>query len=140
MKAALLALAFVFPHGTAVITTAHQRISVQVEIADTEQARERGLMFRRRLAPRAGMVFVFPRDVRGAFWMKNTLIPLSIAFYDRRGRIVRILDMAPCRADPCPVYEPKATYRYALEVNRGAFRRWNVHVGDRISVRRSRSQ
>ncbi len=138
MKAALLALGLLFPHGTAVITTAHARISVQVEIADTEQARERGLMFRRRLAPRAGMVFVFPRDVKSAFWMKNTLIPLSIAFYDRKGRIVRILDMAPCRADPCPVYDPKATYRYALEVNRGAFRRWHVHVGDRIVVRRAR--
>src|SRR6266542_4238507 len=109
-----------------------------LEIADTEPARERGLMFRRRLAPRAGMVFVFPQDARSAFWMKNTLIPLSIAFYDRRGRIVRILDMAPCRADPCPIYDPKATYRYALEVNRGALRRWHVRVGDRITLRRAR--
>ena len=70
--------------------------------------------------------------------MKNTLIPLSIAFYDRRGRIVRILDMTPCRADPCPVYDPRATYRYALEVNRGAFKRWKVHMGDRIVVHRAR--
>jgi uncharacterized protein len=138
MKAALLALALVFPHGTAVITTPHARISVRVEIADNEQTRERGLMFRRRLAPRAGMAFVWREDVAAAFWMKNTLIPLSVAFYDARGRIVRILDMAPCRADPCPVYDPKTTYRGALEVNRGAFRRWKVHVGDRIVVRRSR--
>jgi hypothetical protein len=138
MKAALLALALAFPHGTAVITTAQARVSVQVEIADTETAREQGLMFRRRLAPRAGMAFVWRQDVKSAFWMKNTLIPLSIAFYDRKGRIVRILDMAPCRADPCAVYDPKATYRGALEVNRGAFRRWKVHVGDRIVVRRTR--
>jgi uncharacterized membrane protein (UPF0127 family) len=138
MKAALLALALVFPHGTAVITTPHARISVRVEIADTEPTRERGLMFRRRLAARAGMAFVWREDVAAAFWMKNTLIPLSVAFYDARGRILRILDMAPCRADPCPVYDPKTTYRGALEVNRGAFRRWKVHVGDRIVVRRSR--
>ena len=137
MKAALLALALVFPHGTAVITTPHARIAVRVEIAATEEARERGLMFRSRLAPRAGMAFVFPRDVTAAFWMKNTLIPLSIAFFDVRGKIVRILDMAPCRADPCPVYDPKTSYRGALEVNRGAFRRWRVHVGNRISIRRT---
>jgi uncharacterized protein len=137
MKAVLLALALVFPHGTAVITTPHARVFVRVEIADTNQAREQGLMFRRRLAPRAGMAFVFPENVSGAFWMKNTLIPLSIAFYDFRGRIVRILDMAPCRADPCPLYDPKTTYRGALEVNRGAFRRWHVRAGNRIALRRA---
>jgi uncharacterized protein len=136
MKAALFALALVFPHGTAVITTPQARVAVRVEIAATDAARQEGLMFRRRLAPRAGMAFVWRSDVDGAFWMKNTLIPLSIAFYDRRGRIVRILDMAPCRADPCPIYDPKTMYRGALEVNRGAFRRWNVRVGDRIVVRR----
>jgi uncharacterized membrane protein (UPF0127 family) len=138
MTAALFALALVFPHGTAVVTTPHARVTVRVEIADTDARRERGLMFRRSLAPRAGMAFVWPSDVTGAFWMKNTLIPLSIAFYNGRGRILRILDMAPCRADPCKVYDPKTTYRGALEVNRDAFRRWQVHVGDRIVVRRTR--
>jgi uncharacterized protein len=138
MKAALLALAIVFPHGTAVITTPHARVSLRVEVADNDARRERGLMFRRALAPKSGMAFVWRRDVDGAFWMKNTLIPLSIAFYDARGRILRILDMAPCTADPCAVYDPKTTYRGALEVNWGAFRRWKVHVGDRIVVRRSR--
>jgi uncharacterized membrane protein (UPF0127 family) len=138
MTAALLALALAFPHGTATITTPHARVALRVEIADNEARREQGLMYRRRLAPRAGMAFVWRQEVDGAFWMKNTLVPLSIAFYDARGRIVRILDMAPCQADPCPVYDPKTSYRGALEVNRGAFRRWKVHVGDRIVVRRSR--
>jgi uncharacterized membrane protein (UPF0127 family) len=68
--------------------------------------------------------------------MKNTLIPLSIAFWDARGRIVRILDMTPCRADPCRLYDPRVAYAGALEVNRGAFRRWGVERGDRIAVRR----
>ena len=137
MKTALLALALVFPHGTATLTTPHARVTLHVEIANNDARRERGLMFRRRLAPRAGMAFVWRQDVDGAFWMKNTLIPLSIAFYDARGRIVRILDMARCQADPCRVYDPRTTYRGALEVNRGAFGRWRVHVGDRITVRRA---
>jgi uncharacterized membrane protein (UPF0127 family) len=138
MTGALLAIALAFPHGTAVITTPHARVSVRVEIANTDPTREQGLMYRRSLPPRAGMAFVWPTDVTGSFWMKNTLIPLSIAFYDRRGRIVRMMDMAPCRTDPCPVYDPKASYRGALEVNRGAFKRWKVRVGDRIVVRRTR--
>jgi uncharacterized protein len=66
--------------------------------------------------------------------MKDTLIPLSIAFYGADGRIVRILDMEPCRRDPCPVYDPHATYRGALEVNQGEFRRWGVEVGDTLRV------
>ena len=138
MAAALIALALVFPHGTATITTPHARVTVKVEIADNDARRERGLMFRRRLAPNTGMAFVWRQNVQGAFWMKDTLIPLSIAFYDARGRIVRMFDMAPCRDDPCPIYDPKAAYRGALEVNKGAFRRWKVHVGDRIVVRGSR--
>ena len=138
MTAALLAVALAFPHGTATITTQHAKVSLRVEIADNDARREQGLMFRRRLAPKTGMAFVWRRDVDGAFWMKNTLIPLSVAFYDARGRIVRLMDMAPCRAEPCAVYDPKAAYRGALEVNRGAFRRWNVKVGDRIVVRRTR--
>ena len=136
MAAALLALALVFPHGTATITTPQARVKakVQVEIADTDARRERGLMFRRSLAPRAGMAFVWPSDVTGAFWMKDTLIPLSIAFYDARGRIVRILDMEPCKEDPCPLYDPKVAYRGALEVNEGAFERWGISAGDRLRI------
>jgi uncharacterized protein len=138
MAALLAVVALVFPHGTATIATPHARVTLRVQIADNDARRERGLMFRRSLAPHAGMAFVWRRDVDGAFWMKDTLIPLSIAFYDARGRIVRILDMAPCRADPCQIYDPRATYRGALEVNKGAFRRWQVRVGDRITVRRTR--
>jgi uncharacterized membrane protein (UPF0127 family) len=93
-------------------------------------------MFRRSLPRNAGMIFAFPRDRRGGFWMKNTLIPLSIAFSDRRGRILRILDMTPCRSEPCRIYDPGVAYRSALEVNRGAFTRWDVKRGDRITLRR----
>ena len=71
----------------------------------------------------------------GAFWMKNTLIPLDIAFYDGRGRILRVLTMQPCRVAACPLYDPKVAYRGALEVNAGSFRRWGVGRGDRVVVR-----
>jgi uncharacterized protein len=120
----------------AVIDTGAGEVAVQVEIADNEAERERGLMGRKTLAPDAGMVFVFPEDTRSAFWMKDTLIPLSIAFYDARGRILRVLDMEPCRRDPCAVYDPEVRYRGALEVNRGAFARWDVRVGDTLRLER----
>lgn len=122
--------------GTATITTrTGAKVVVQVEIADTSAERQKGLMNRRSLAPRAGMVFRYAQDTTGGFWMKNTPIPLDIAFYDRRGRILRILTMTPCRRDPCRIYAPGVAYRSALEVNAGSFRRWNVRVGDRIVVR-----
>jgi len=116
---------------------AEQAVAVAVEIAETDEQRQFGLMFRKFLPPKAGMVFLFPQETTGGFWMKNTLIPLSIAFYDTDGRILRILDMEPCTADPCPVYDPGVAYRGALEVNRGAFERWGVEEGDRIELRRS---
>ena len=124
------------PRGRAVIETRRGRVAVTVELAEAAEQRQLGLMFRESLPKNAGMIFSFPRETTGGFWMKNTLIPLSIAFYDARGRIVRILDMEPCRADPCPVYDPGVPYRGALEVNKGAFRRWGVRAGDRIRVER----
>ena len=96
-------------------------------------------MNRRSLPAKAGMVFLYPEDHRGGFWMKNTLIPLDIAFYDGRGKILRILTMQPCRRDPCRIYDPNVAYRAALEVNAGSFRRWRVRVGDRVAVRATRS-
>jgi uncharacterized membrane protein (UPF0127 family) len=127
----------VFGHGDVVIRGAERPVSVAVEIAETDEQRRFGLMFRKFLPDEAGMVFLFAEDTTGGFWMKNTLIPLSIAFYDRTGRIVRILDMEPCTAEPCPVYKPGVAYRGALEVNRGAFERWGVEEGDRIEFRRA---
>jgi uncharacterized membrane protein (UPF0127 family) len=118
----------------AVIETDAGEVVVQVEVADTAAEREHGLMGRQDLAPHSGMAFVFPEDTTTSFWMKDTLIPLSIAFYDDTGRIVRILDMQPCRANRCPLYDPEVAYRGALEVNLGAFRRWGVEVGDRLRM------
>jgi uncharacterized membrane protein (UPF0127 family) len=120
----------------AVIATATGEVTVEVEVADDESERARGLMGRTELEPDAGMVFLFPEDTRGAFWMKDTLIPLSIAFYAKDGRILRILDMEPCLQDPCPLYDPEVAYRGALEVNLGAFARWGVVAGDVVRLER----
>lgn len=85
------------------------------ELALTPARHQRGLMFRR-TAPADGMLFVFPRATSGGFWMKNTLVPLTIVFFDTAGRSVRRLTMTPCRKDPCRLYNPGRRYRYALEL------------------------
>jgi uncharacterized membrane protein (UPF0127 family) len=109
-------------------------VVVPVEIADSPEERQVGLMNRESLPEDAGMIFLFDQDEVGGFWMKDTLIPLSIAFADADGTIVSILDMEPCEADPCEIYEPGAPYRSALEVNQGAFSRWGVLEGDRLTL------
>lgn len=119
-----------FPRGIAIIETDGEPVLLDVEVAQSRRQQELGLMHRKSLPQDAGMVFLYFEPQRGGFWMKNTLIPLSIAFFDEHGEILRILDMEPCRRDPCRVYDPGVSYTGALEVNRGAFERWGVEVGD----------
>jgi uncharacterized protein len=119
--------ATVILHGDRIVTLA-------VEVADSPAERERGLMGRTSLAPDTGMVFLFDRPTTTAFVMRNTRISLSIAFYDQRGRISQILDMEPCRAEPCRLYLPRTAYVGALEVPQGAFRQFGVREGDRIEL------
>lgn len=120
--------------GQAVLSHGDEQTTIAVEVADTQAEREQGLMGRETLPAEAGMAFVFPEDHRGPFWMKDTLIPLSIAFYSAEGRILKILDMEPCKADPCPLYDPGVAYRGALEVNQGAFAGWDISEGDRLRI------
>jgi hypothetical protein len=115
------------------IETATGEFEVAVEVADSPEEREVGLMDRESLPADAGMLFLFDEDTASGFWMKNTLIPLSIAFVDAEGTIVSILDMEPCESDPCEIYNPGVVYRSALEVNQGAFDDWGVQVGDRLT-------
>ncbi len=85
------------------------------ELAKTSAQRSVGLMNRRQ-APKDGMLFVFPEATSGGFWMKNTLVPLTIVFFDSAGKRVRKLSMTPCRKDPCRIYDPGRRYRFALEL------------------------
>jgi uncharacterized membrane protein (UPF0127 family) len=122
-------------HKTATVVLHGDRIvTLAVEVADSSAERERGLMGRTSLAPDAGMIFLFDRPTTTAFVMRGTTISLSIAFYDRRGTISQILDMDPCRAEPCRLYFPRTAYAGALEVPQGAFRRFGVQEGDEIEV------
>jgi uncharacterized protein len=125
-----------FPHGTVLIETQDGSRLLEVEVAETDEQRRYGLMFRESLDQDSGMVFIFFEPQQGGFWMKNTLIPLSIAFFDVDGKIVSILDMEPCKEEPCPSYFPGAEYMGALEVNQGAFDEWGVAEGDIVHVRR----
>ena len=92
-------------------------------VADTEPLREQGLMAvtDAALGGFDGMIFVFDQDTTGAFWMKDTLIPLSIAFADGGGSVVTTADMVPCPAgtSKCPLTKASSPYRYAVEVGTG---------------------
>jgi uncharacterized membrane protein (UPF0127 family) len=104
-------------HGStaATATLRLDGVSFHPELALTSGEQQRGLMFRKP-APKDGMLFVFSRPTGGGFWMKNTLVPLRIVFFDTRGRAVRGFVMSPCRKDPCHIYDPGKQYRYALEL------------------------
>jgi uncharacterized membrane protein (UPF0127 family) len=123
-----------FGHGTVIIDKGEETVLLEVEVAQTPEQRHRGLMGRASLPADAGMVFIYFEPTTGGYWMKNTRIPLSIAFFGRDGRILEIRDMRPCDKDACPLYDPGLTYWGALEVNRGAFERWGVEVGDEIRL------
>ena len=109
-------------------------MTVRASVADTDPERRTGLSDRTHLAPDAGMAFLFAGAVRVGFWMKDTQIPLSIAFWRAEGRIVSIMDMPPCRVDPCPSFRPATPYVGALEVHRGFFERHGVEVVDRVAL------
>jgi uncharacterized membrane protein (UPF0127 family) len=107
------------------------RIMAVVEVADTEQKRETGLMYRKSLDPDAGMIFVWQQPVLDSFWMKNTDIPLSLAFIGANGSIQEIQDMAPQTET---LHTPIQPYLYALEVNQGFFSRNGIVPGDRVTL------
>jgi uncharacterized membrane protein (UPF0127 family) len=107
-------------------------VTFRPEIANTPAKRSRGLMNRTQ-APKDGMLFVFPEQTTGGFWMKNTLVPLTIVFFDSAGKRVRKLSMVPCREDPCPIYDPGRRYRFALELRAPDTRR-ALTIGPRAAL------
>lgn len=103
---------------------------IEAEVAADLKNRMQGLMGRRAMAPQQGMLFVFPEAARHCMWMKNTLLPLSVAFLDEEGRIINIEDMQPetleshCAAKPA---------RFALEMNKGWFAGKGIKPGARLA-------
>jgi len=102
---------------------------ISAEVAASASARTRGLMFRESLPPDHGMLFVFPDEAPRSFWMRNTPLPLSIAYADAGGRIVHIADLEPLDERSVPSRYPA---RYALEMRQGWFRDRAVRPGDRL--------
>lgn len=122
---ALAALFFVFFFSAPAFAQSLPRVCFAehcftVEIADEPDEHRRGLMFRESLPPENGMLFIFDREARYGFWMKNMRIPLDIIWLDRNMRIVFIQKNAqPCSDGPCKSYRPSAAARYVLELNAG---------------------
>ncbi len=103
---------------------------IRAEVAADPNERERGLMFRKALGPNQGMVFLFDRPAAQCMWMRNTLIPLSVAFIDERGRIINIEEMAAQTDDNHCAARPAT---YALEMSRGWFAKHGIAAGAQIS-------
>ena len=112
--------------GLPVITLKAGNQSVRAEVAATDEARQKGLMFREKMAQNEGMVFVFEGPAQVCMWMKNTLLPLAVAFIDGNGKIINIEEMQPQTLDS---HCAKSMVRYALEMNGGWFKQKNIKPG-----------
>jgi len=115
--------------GVALQSPDGTRIEIAVEFARTPEEQERGLMFRTELASGSGMLFVFGVDMPLSFWMKHTLIPLDVLYFDSEGAFVSVSTMQPCVTSECPSYPSAAPAMYALEVPAGWAAEQGVGVG-----------
>jgi len=115
------------------IQSDNSEILIEVEIADEFQEIIKGLMFRENLDWNNGMLFVYEREKKQSFWMKNTLIPLDMLFIDADFRIIDIKEnVQPCIKEPCPNYTSKMPAKYVLEVNAGFAMKNEIKIGDLV--------
>ncbi len=121
------------PNGTftIVVKQGDVRVAVHVEVAATLAQRQQGLMFRTQLGEDEGMLFLFDRDVQTGFWMRNTLVPLDIAYIGANLQVNEVKQGTPL--DETPLV-PAGRYRYVLEVNQGWFERHGLGPGARIEL------
>jgi uncharacterized membrane protein (UPF0127 family) len=111
-------------------TAAAGEVALSVQVADTDAARQTGLMYRTNMPEREGMLFLFPELARVSFWMKNTYIPLDILFIDPRGKVVKIYERTtPMSLEPLGVDTP---VRAVLELRGGESARRGIRSGDRV--------
>ena len=137
----LLPLAFLFVSCNAhdgmqkiTLTSEEKEITVWVEIADDSAERSQGLMEREELPENQGMLFIFQEPKKLSFWMKNTLIPLDILFFDTDGNFINVQTMDPCSKDPCKTYLSDRSAKYALEVSAGFVEKNGIGAGWKISL------
>jgi uncharacterized membrane protein (UPF0127 family) len=111
--------------------------TLAVDLADDPQERRKGLMGIEELPADQGMAFVWPGPVDSTFWMKDTLVPLSVAFVDESGYVIDVLDMQPCETDACPSYGIDEPFVLAIEANLGWFDEHGVGAGDRAELHKA---
>ena len=104
--------------------------SIRAEVANSEEDRRMGLMFRKSLAENQGMLFIYEKEGRYAMWMKNTNVPLSVAFIDKNGAILNIEDMEPQTEDS---HGSKGVAKFSLEMNQGWFKKRGIKKGDHVA-------
>lgn len=106
------------------------------EIANTPEKMQRGMMFRSSMADDQAMLFVFPRPQGVVFWMKNTLIPLDMLFFDANGYLLEIKsNVPPCKSRPCQHYASQHhNIRYVVELKAGTAEKQQITVGDRLNA------
>ncbi len=117
------------PLKTSYILLKINNIIINAEIADTAESKKNGLKFRKELGKNEGALFIFPQPKRLAFWMKDTQIPLSIAFINKERIITQIKKMTPFSLK---AIRSKYPCIFALEVNQGFFKKHNIKKGDKI--------
>jgi uncharacterized membrane protein (UPF0127 family) len=107
--------------------------SVTAELAVTDEERARGLMFREKILPDQGMLFVFEMEDAHSFWMKNTLVYLDMLWLDSQRRVIHIeANVPPCKEDPCPSYGPGVPARYVLELKGGGAAASGIKLHDQL--------
>jgi uncharacterized membrane protein (UPF0127 family) len=101
-----------------------------LEIAKTQDQRQRGLMFREKLGAKNGMVFIYPNSANHRIWMKNTKIKLTVIWVDDSGVVLGVQRLEPCQRDPCKSYGLNQPSRYIIELNHQVR---NIKIGDKIA-------
>lgn len=109
-----------------------------VEIAVTPEQRANGLMFRQDLDYNKGMLFIFEKEGKQGFWMKNVSIPLDIIWINKNREVVFISENSqPCMENYCPIIEPDREAKYVLEINGGLSEKLGLNVGDKVYIKYS---
>ncbi len=121
--------------STLTINSNNDSYTFDIEIADTSAERSKGLMYRKSMEDNHGMLFIFDEEEELNFWMKNTLIPLDMIFFDHDYKIVHIqYEAQPCKKDPCEVISSLKPAKYVLEVKGGVTERLGIMPGDTANV------
>lgn len=134
LPAALFLLALGAHAATTASVTLHGK-QFSTEFATDDASRELGLMNRTALAADHSMLFIFVDDEPRAFWMKNTLIPLDILYFDKERKLTSMqLNAQPCKADPCAIYPSNGNARYVLELPAGTAGKLGLKLGEPLTI------